>query len=107
MRTVVCVVTTCLCCWLNDHLSYENGVLPSIRLKAYRDGVEDYEYIFMLRNAVETLKKAKPDDPRLAPAEKLLKTNLLTGNKLDTPVKVRTFRKQVAEQIIKLNRKKK
>ena len=53
------------------------------------------------------LKKANPDDPRLAPAEKLLKTNLLTGDKLSTPEKVRAFSKQMAEQIIKLNRKKK
>ena len=88
-------------------LPTETGVLPTIRLKAYRDGIEDYEYIYMLRNAVAALKKANPDDPRLAPAEKLLKTNLLTGDKLSTPAKVRAFRKQLAEQIIKLNRKKK
>ena len=88
-------------------LPTETGVLPTIRLKAYRDGIEDYEYIYMLRNAVDALKKSNPDDPRLAPAEKLLKTNLLTGDKLSTPEKVRAFRKQMAEQIIKLNRKKK
>jgi hypothetical protein len=88
-------------------LPTETGVLPTIRLKAYRDGIEDYEYIYMLRNAVAALKKTNPDDPRLAPAEKLLKTNLLTGDKLSTPAKVRAFRKQLAEQIIKLNRKKK
>ena len=88
-------------------LPTDTGVLPTIRLKAYRDGIEDYEYIYMLRNAVDALKKSNPDDPRLAPAEKLLKTNLLTGDKLSTPEKVRAFRKQMAEQIIKLNRKKK
>lgn len=40
------------------------GILPSARLMRLRDGLEDYEYLVLLRNAVS---QGLIDDPRLTP----------------------------------------
>jgi hypothetical protein len=47
--------------------------LSSIRLESFRDGIEDYEYLWLLRDAVEKLKAKGGADPQLlAEAEKAL-----------------------------------
>jgi hypothetical protein len=43
-------------------------------MEAIREGVQDYEYLRMLRDRIAALAKGRPDDPRLAAAEKLLAT---------------------------------
>ena len=46
--------------------------LPSVRLEAARDGLEDYEYFVLLRKAIEKAKAGARGDEVLAAAEKLL-----------------------------------
>jgi hypothetical protein len=47
--------------------------INSIRWENLRDGMEDYEYLWLLAKAVERLEKAQPTSPLLAPARDLLK----------------------------------
>jgi hypothetical protein len=72
--------------WRNDAGQPHNGdgqliypgpdrlPLPSIRLENLRDGIEDYEYLWLLRDAVATLKKADAEKHKelIAEAEKAL-----------------------------------
>ena len=50
----------------------ELGLYPSIRLDAVRDGIEDYEYLAMLRRLVARAKKKGTKSPQIERAEKLL-----------------------------------
>lgn len=45
---------------------------PSVRLENIRDGIEDYEYLWLLRDAVKKAKGAGRSDALVAEAEKLL-----------------------------------
>jgi len=46
--------------------------LSSVRLENFRDGIEDYEYLWLLRDAAARLKKAGGHDALAAEAEKAL-----------------------------------
>ena len=46
--------------------------LSSIRLENLRDGIEDYEYFYMLKQLVESAKKRGILDTKIESAEKLL-----------------------------------
>ncbi len=50
----------------------ENGPMDSLRAEIFRDGMEDYEYLYLLAQKVEMLKKQKPDSELIKEAEKLL-----------------------------------
>ena len=56
-----------------------DGVLPSLRLKFLRDGLEDYEYLVLLRNAAGQVKEGRlrvaDRDGWLKQAEELLKVD--------------------------------
>jgi len=51
---------------------YPEGPVPSIRWELLRDGVEDYEYFWLLRAEIEELKQAGADPSTYEEAEKLL-----------------------------------
>lgn len=51
---------------------YLEGPVPSIRWELLRDGVEDYEYFWLLRSEVERLKQSGADPSAYAEAERLL-----------------------------------
>ena len=46
--------------------------ISSVRLENFRDGIEDYEYLWLLRDAAAKLKKAGGHDALVAEAEKAL-----------------------------------
>lgn len=55
------------------------GAIPSLRLKLIRDGLEDYEYLVLLRNAIQQIKAGKANVPAkdrwLMEAEKTLRVD--------------------------------
>ncbi|HUT33933.1 MAG TPA: hypothetical protein VNE39_10650 [Planctomycetota bacterium] len=71
-------------CW-NGYVAKGNGpycplylddasVTTAKYLEAVREGVQDYEYLAMLRDRIAELERTRPDHPRLAEAKKLLAT---------------------------------
>jgi len=71
-------------CW-NEYVAKGNGpycplyldeasVTTAKYLEAVREGVQDYEYLVMLRDRIGELERTRPDHPRLAEAKKLLAT---------------------------------
>ena len=50
----------------------ETSVTAAKYMEAIREGVQDYEYLVMLRDRVAALEKAKPPHPKLAAAKALL-----------------------------------
>lgn len=87
----------------------KKGPLPSMRLKCMRDGIEDYEYLWLLNNELDELMK-KPRRHRDLIEE--TKNILSISNELivDTnyyskdPLKLLQYRDKVAKQILKLRR---
>ena len=55
-----------------DRRKHIEGPVSSIRWEMLREGLEDYEYFWLLRDAVAHARKAKVDSPALAEAEALL-----------------------------------
>ncbi|MDD5483332.1 MAG: DUF6067 family protein [Kiritimatiellae bacterium] len=84
----------------------ENGPLPSIRLECMTDGIEDFEYIHLLKNAIEKSKNMSAED--IEAAKKLLaippELIVFTYHYNKDPHALFAFRKQVAEMILKLSR---
>jgi len=76
---------------------------PSIRLKALRDGLEDYESLWLLRRLVRAAKAGGgPSSPAVAAAEKLLKMDALIqddGTFARDDESYFAFRRRVAEAI--------
>ncbi|MFC1646263.1 glycoside hydrolase domain-containing protein, partial [Candidatus Omnitrophota bacterium] len=58
----------------NGSLLYpgKNGPVDSIRLEAIRDGIEDYEYFYLLNGYKEVLKEKNARSPHIKAIEKLL-----------------------------------
>ncbi|MBC8443182.1 DUF4091 domain-containing protein, partial [PVC group bacterium] len=56
----------------NDKTKYLDGPVSSIRWEMLREGLEDYEYFWLLRDAVAKAHAAKITDPAISEAEKLL-----------------------------------
>jgi len=56
----------------DSHISYpgEHGPLPSLRLEAMRDGLEDYEYLKLLENGIMNVKKQLGEKARCLPFER-------------------------------------
>jgi len=56
----------------NDKSKYIEGPVNSIRWEMLREGIEDYEYFWLLRDKIEKLKKTDADRKVWGEAEKLL-----------------------------------
>jgi len=79
---------------------------PSIRLKALRDGFEDYEYLWLLRDQVEQARAGAKQGPALDAAESLLGLDGLIdgGGAFPTePAAYYAFREKIAAAIVALN----
>jgi len=88
----------------NDPETYIGKPVPSLRLELLRDGIEDYEYLVMLEEAVAMSSKKKTGKAReLLSIPEYIYTNETTYSK--NPQDILTFRKKLAEQIVKLKKK--
>ena len=77
--------------------------LPSIRLECFRDGIEDYEYLYLLRQRARDLRKAGKADA-VARVEKLLAEAVELGtfsedNWDPTPDRLFDLRRRIAEEL--------
>ena len=80
---------------------------PSIRLKALRDGFEDYEYLWQLDQLVKRADAVGKRPPEVGRARALLKMNdLITdaGDYRNTETEYLAFRKRVAQAIVRLRK---
>jgi len=80
---------------------------PSIRLKALRDGFEDYEYMWLLENLVQRAEAAGKRGPGVDQARSLLAMNdLITdaGHYCRQNAEYFQFRQRVAQAILALRR---
>ena len=79
--------------------------LSSVRLENLRDGIEDYEYLWVLRDLTEKLKRAGSNTPLVSKAEETLaiSDDLVADltHFTQEPQKLRKARAQVAELIQK------
>lgn len=84
----------------------DNGPLPSMRLECLTDGIEDYEYLHILKMALEKAKNASAED--IEAAKKLLSVPpeliVFTYHYNKDPNALLAFRRQIAEMIIKLSK---
>ncbi|MFB3890631.1 MAG: glycoside hydrolase domain-containing protein [Phycisphaerae bacterium] len=82
-----------------------DGPLSSIRFEAFRDGLEDYEYLWTLNDLVTKAEAAKKAGPAVDAARKLLAIDELVkeSGAYDTdPAKYVAYRAKMAEAIEKL-----
>lgn len=90
----------------NDTRKYIQGPIPSIRWEALRDGIEDYEYFWLLRSEVQRLRKAGADPSVVRDAELLLEVPADVCADLThfttTPEPIHQHRAKVAEAIERL-----
>lgn len=77
------------------------GVTTSIRLETLRDGVEDYDYLALLRSAVENAKKKNISSPVIKDAEAIVNDPKI-AEKVKTPNAVNAMRDKIADLIGKL-----
>ncbi len=87
------------------HVTKKEAQIPSRRWEAWRDGVEDYAYLWMLRQAVEKAKQAGNNSGAVTHAESVLKSSVAAV--LDNPSDInvyRTARRSVLEAIAELNK---
>ncbi len=86
--------------------SIEDEPQPSLRLEIIRDGIEDWEYFYILREQVNTLRARGASTPLLEQAEELLHIPPgLVGSLTDftdNPSTILAYRRQVAEIIQEL-----
>ena len=85
----------------------DGSPLPSLRLKVICDGMEDYEYMVLLKNAVAEAKKQKRSPEAVAEAEELLKLDSVFRTMDDysrSEDDYRNFRRRAAELIGRLGR---
>ena len=84
------------------------GPLPSIRAENIRDGLEDYEYLYLLKNLVSRIGRCTPADPQkqlwLQNARALLDIPATvvysTASFTRDPAVLGDFRRQLAEAIV-------
>ena len=84
------------------------GPVNSIRFEMLREGIEDWEYFWILRDLIQKIEKEKPSFPYLKQAKELLNvpesvTTSLTEFSL-SPEPIYTHRQKIAEMIEFLNR---
>lgn len=86
----------------------DGRILPSLRLENLRDGVEDYEYLVMLKNLTEELKNKQAGCTMIGEAEKLLKipaTVAVAANDYSAdPDHLMKYRREVANMVEKMSR---
>ncbi len=85
----------------------KDGVIPSLRAQYIREGVEDYEYLAILKKTQDqVLKKGKMTVPLRRETEAMLKVPdsivKATNDWTKSEAELTGFREKVAEQIIKL-----
>ncbi|MBQ6471511.1 MAG: DUF4091 domain-containing protein [Victivallales bacterium] len=88
----------------NMVLLTEAGVLPSVRLKAMRDGQDDYDYLCILEENAKRLKSMEAANPLLAETETLLATDWMNSDALNAPASLRQWRRRIADLIVKTSR---
>jgi hypothetical protein len=86
----------------------DGRIYPSLRLENLRNGVADYEYLTMLKNRIETLKKSNCQDKALLDkAEALLiipaDVAVAVNNYSSDPDNLLKYRVKVAEMIEGIN----
>ena len=72
----------------------KNGLVPSMRLENFADAVDDFDYLSLLKNSVDKLKKSGKKDQFTAEAEKLLAMPIP-----QTPDELTSRRKRIGELI--------
>ena len=91
---------------VNDRATYLEGPVPSIRWEALRDGIEDYEYFWLLRAEIERLREAGVDPAVYQQAEGLLEVPEDVCTDLThfttTPEPIHAHRARLAEAIEEL-----
>ncbi len=90
----------------NDRNKYIEGPIPSIRLEFLRQGIEDYEYLVMLEELMNSY--SGPDKGLAREARKLLDTEgkLFRDGKTYTknPAEILAYRKKIADLIIEFKK---
>ena len=88
---------------LNGKSKYLTGPVNSIRWEMLREGIEDYEYFWLLRDLVEKAKKRGEKGEAVARAESLLKIpDSITSDQTHfakDPLAIYRYREQVARAI--------
>jgi len=112
--------------WVNEHWEFPmpltpgdgcfiyprpSGPIPTFRLQAMRDGIDDYEYLVILRRAVRAAEKSgRADKALLAEAKAMLAlpADVVTGTTEWTKSidRLEETRRRVAEMIVALTAKK-
>jgi len=91
---------------IEDKRTFLDGPVPSIRWELLRDGIEDYEYFYLLRSEIARLKQAGADPKAYQEAEKLLEVppDVCTGltQFATTPEPIHAHRAKLAAAIEKL-----
>jgi hypothetical protein len=81
------------------------GPIASQRLEAIRDGIEDYEYLYLLRERLAKRRAAGAKLPWASEAERILAVpNEIAADKLQglqDPGRLRDLRRQIAEMILR------
>jgi hypothetical protein len=92
----------------NDRSKYIEGPINSIRWEMLRDGLEEYEYFYLLRQAIEDARRKGKDRAAIAEAERLLEIpeEIITDFTHYTrdPSPLETHRRKVAKAIEGLKR---
>lgn len=85
-----------------DGVLNANEPIPSLRLEAYRDGMEDYEYLYLLREKYEALSKKWGIDIDVSSLLDMYYDNLYDGtcDYLSDGKRIQNMRKAVAKAIM-------
>jgi len=87
----------------------DGRILPSLRLENLRDGIEDYEYLMILKKRVAVTKARQGNTALVKQAEKLLKVPANVAVAVDSysanPENLLKYRNNVASMIEKFNKK--
>lgn len=87
------------------HVTRKEAQIPSRRWEAWRDGVEDYAYLWMLKQAVEKAKSSGNNSAAVNNAESVLKSSVAAV--LENPADIavyRSARRSVLEALAELNK---
>ncbi|UCC67159.1 MAG: DUF4091 domain-containing protein [Armatimonadota bacterium] len=92
---------------MNDRTKHLEGPVPSIRWELLRDGVEDYEYFWLLQQQIERLKTSGAEAESYREAEELLEVPAEICSDptrfTATPEPIHAHRAKLAEAIERLN----
>jgi glycosyl hydrolase family 123/concanavalin A-like lectin/glucanase superfamily protein len=86
----------------------DGRILPSLRFENLRDGIEDYEYLMLLKKQIAKAKAQKVNSALIKQAEKLLKVPASVAKSVDNyssnPDNLLKYRSNIAEMIEKLKK---